>query len=77
VGNEVTITKVEWPRGLWGTTAKMIGYDIARMKDFKSIGVSAESYGDYSRSYAIVGEAGGYPMSILGGLKPYKKVSFK
>ena len=76
-GNEVTITKVEWPKGLWGTTAKMIGYDIARTTNFKSIGVSSESYGDQSRSYAIVGEAGGYPMNILGGLRPYRRVSFR
>lgn len=76
-GNTITITKVEWPKGIWGTTAKMIGYDIARTKDFKSIGVSSETYNDYSRSYAIVGETGGYPISILGGLKPYKKIGFK
>jgi len=76
-GNTITITKVEWPKGIWGTTAQMIGYNMARTKEFKSIGVSSESYGDYSRSYAIVGEAGGYPMSILGGLKPYRKIGFK
>ena len=76
-GNEITITKVEWPRGLWGTVAKMIGYDISRTKELGNIGVSSESYGDYSKSYAIVGEEGGYPMSILGGLKSYKKMSFK
>jgi len=76
-GNTITITKVEWPKGLWGTTAQMIGYNIARTQEFKSLGVSSESYGDYSRSYAIVGESGGYPMNILGGLKPYRKIGFK
>lgn len=77
VGNEVTITKVEWPRGLWSTTAKMIGYDMASTTDFKNIGISAESYGDYSRSYAIAGETGEYPKKIIGGLIRYKKVRYK
>lgn len=75
--NEVTITKVEWPKGIWGTTARLIGFDIARTKEFMKLGISAESYGDYSRSYAIMGETGGYPSNILGGLNPYRKVSFK
>lgn len=77
VGNEITITKVEWPKGIWGTTARLIGYDIARTKEFMKLGIVSESYGDYSRAYAIMGEMGGYPNNILGGLRPYKKVSFK
>lgn len=76
-GMEVMITKVEWPKGIWGTTAQMIGYNIARTKEFMSIGVSSESYGDTSRSYAIEGEHGGYPKNILGGLNPYRQIGFK
>lgn len=74
--NDITIMKVEWPKGIWGVTARMIGFDIARTKEFMKLGISSESYGDYARSYAIMGEGSGYPSNILGGLNPYKKVGF-
>lgn len=69
----VTIYKVDFPKSLQMTFAKMINYNLQKNA---ITGVQSQRLADYSVTYANVGGAD-YPESIVSGLKPFKRLKWE
>ena len=72
------IYQVQFPKGLKSIVANMIKYQIDQTS---GQGAKSEKIGDYSITYQDTPFSGSgasaYPSNIIGGLKPYRKVSWQ
>lgn len=67
----VSVFMAQIPNAVKLVCARMIGHDLQQRS-----GVAAEKIGNYSVTYEAAGKAAGYPESITGALKPFKKLKF-
>lgn len=70
----ITITKVNFPKGLKFPFSRMVGFHIQKNEEITR-GVASESIGRHSVSYNLGGK--GYPAFIIDALRPYMMAGCK
>lgn len=74
--NQVLVTKVEYPKDVVMGVVNMLKWDL---ENRKKVGIQSETISRHSVTYFNMdgdNSTMGYPKSLLGFLKPYKKARF-
>jgi hypothetical protein len=72
-GEEVTITRLKWPKGILKYVAQMIWHSCVNIK---SSSVKSERIGDYSVTYNNALTSLGWPPEVTNGLNKWRVVRF-
>ena len=70
------VTKVEYPANIWGGVVDLMKWEIANRQ---KVGIKSETLSRHSVTYYdqdVSNQVMGYPVSLLGFLKPYMKARF-
>lgn len=70
------VTKIEYPAAVKAVARNLLKWEV---ENRAKVGIKSETLSRYSVTYADQGAADqvmGYPVSLLGGLKPYMRARF-